>query len=1422
MPHSQWWQSRQKSLCLFIASPQFGPVLGRHENAPMTNDKTRNKTPAAESRRRLATGSLDFPVVGIGASAGGIQALLRLFKNMPSDTGMAFVVVLHLSPKHESVADQVLQGVTTMPVLQVTAPTRIQKDCVYLISPSNNLSMKDGQLLVTHADRPPGRPVAIDLFFRSLAEAHGARAISIVLSGSGTDGAVGIARIKEFAGITIAQDPEDAEYEDMPRNAIATGMVDIVLPIADIPKKLVDLWTNMRAIEVPQPPQEQVVAPSHADNVALAAERALEAILTILHTRTGHDFHHYKRATVLRRIERRLQVNALPNLPLYEQFLGSHSEETLPLLKDMLIGVTNFFRDREAFDVLERAVIPKIVTESKSLDEPMRAWVAGCSTGEEAYSLAMLLCERLPEGIELPAIHLFATDIDTHAIDVARAGSYPESILADVPAARLARFFTHTRARYAVNKSVREKILFAPHNLLRDPPFSQLDLVSCRNLLIYLDQSIQRQIFETFHFALKPGGFLFLGSSESADLVDDLFVALDKKHRIYQAKVLASRPRTSVAPIARLATGPTYGSVAAQPDAERPGLETADLHRRAIEHAAAPSVIVARDGEIVHMSAGVGQFFHSMGGEPSHNLLKLIHPELRLELRTALFQATQKSMPVDTRPVRFSHGETPARVSMTVHPYHDQASGADILHVSFATLDSAPLHEASATDEGDPATEDPVVAQLEAELYLAKENLQSSIEQSNASTEELRASNEELQAMVEELRSASEELETSKEELQSVNEELVTVNLELQTKVEETAKANDDLENLITSTEIATIFVDRSLRIKRYTAPAVGLFNLIKSDVGRPLLDLTHHLNYPELAADTAEAFANLRKIEREVETNDGRWFLARLLPYRTADDRIDGAVLTLIDITARRLAQLDARTSEDRLKLAALTTDDYGIIVQDMDGTIVSWNKGAQGIFGYKEAEAKGKSIDIIFTPEDQAQGAAAKERERAAKVGRADDERWHVRRDGAPVYCSGVMTLIDAPQFKGYAKIVRDVTDKKGVESQQQLQLTLEREIRLQAEAANRLKDEFFAVLSHELKNPLNLIHVKAELLTRAPEAREIAVVREAADAIQRSVVGQAKIIDDLLDLSRVRTGKLALQQAPVDISAAVRSVVEANAADAAMSGIDLSASGVDDPVVIRADAVRIEQMLWNLVRNALKFTPRGGRVGITLLRDDDFVCVEVADTGQGIAPDFLPRIFDMFSQAEAGGRRDRGGLGIGLSLVKQLAQMHGGRIEAESAGLGKGARFRLWLPEVAVSPERTDPGKLLDASDLRGLRVLLVDDSLETLEAFHALLELEGAQVHAESSAQQALAAAKQEDFDLILSDIGMPTMDGYEFIAALRKLPRTAAVPAIALTGFGRAPDASKALDAGFDAHLGKPVSLPDLLGAIARIRGPKSE
>ncbi|MFL9912986.1 CheR family methyltransferase [Paraburkholderia sp. RL17-337-BIB-A] len=1381
----------------------------------MTTPTSSDPGPGQSGATPASSRSPTFPVVGIGASAGGIQALLRLFEQMPADSGMAFVVVLHLSPKYESRADQVLQRATSMPVMQVREPTHIEKNSIYLISPSNDLSMFDGYLRVTPAERPSGRPVAIDRFFRSLADAHGTRAISVILSGTGSDGSAGIGRIKECGGVTLTQSPDDAEYGEMPQNAIATGLIDMSLPVVDLPQKLLELWRNAQVIQLPRVEGEPPIAAApSSENAVATAESALQEILKALRVHTGHDFRHYKRATVLRRIERRLQVNALPDLPSYLLFLERHPDENRGLLRDMLIGVTNFFRDREAFEALEREVVPRIL-EGKTDEEQARAWVAGCSTGEEAYSLAMLLCERLAEENQRPGIQVFATDIDERAIESARSGRYLESILTDVPPSRLRQFFTHTRGFYIVSKALREKVLFAAHNILRDPPFSQLDLVTCRNLLIYLDRDVQRQVLQTFHFALRPGGFLFLGSSESAEIAQDLFTPIDKKNRIYRAKAVTRRTRVTPQQTSTGKTPHLSQVDVARPLARPASFSFAPLHQRVIEYFSPPSILVDRDAEILHMSEHVGRFLRYVGGEPSHNLLTVVNPDLRLELRTALYQALQHGKSVEVKRVRFSRGDAPSYVRLSVHPFHDDAAGGDVVAIFFDESDEA--EESGSADPARNPGQDRVVSHLETELIRTKELLQSNVDQSNLSTQELKASNEELQAINEEMRSATEELETSKEELQSVNEELVTVNAELQTKVEDEARANDDLQNLIVSSGIATIFVDRAMRIKRFTAPAVNIFNLIETDIGRPLLDLRHRLNYPELAQDAAAAFETLRLTEREVSTNDGESFIVRLLPYRTLDDRIEGAVLTLIDITARRRAEDVARASEERLKFAALTTDDYAIIVQDLDGVIVSWNRGAQNVFGYEEVEAIGKPIDLIFAEADREQGVPLAERQKARSAGRAEDERWHVRKDGRRIYCSGVVTAIDTEGFRGYAKIARDLTDRKSAESRQADRLELERRVRTRAVSANRQKDEFFAVLSHELKNPLNLIHVKAEMLTRAPELQDIPLVRDATDVILRAVVGQAKIIDDLLDLSRARTGKLALHLVSVDVSAIVRTVVDASASDAAASGVALSVSGMDSPVQIQADPVRLEQIFWNIIRNALKFTPAGGRVDVTLLPEDGFVCVQVEDTGQGIAPDFLPRVFDMFSQGRTGPAREHSGLGIGLSLVKQLVEMHGGQIHAHSDGVGRGATFSVRLPEIATSLPAEHAHIEVDGSVLKDLRVLLVDDSADALDAFRTLLEMEGAKVRAELSGKAALAAAAEARFDLILSDIGMPGMSGYELIAELRKLSQTAATPAIALTGFGREKDVAEALQAGFDAHVGKPVSLASLLAAIGQSR-----
>ncbi|MBP0588540.1 PAS domain-containing protein [Paraburkholderia sp. LEh10] len=1344
------------------------------------------------------------PIVGIGASAGGLNALTEFFEALPAHTSMAFVVVVHLAPDHESNLASLLQKVTDMPVLEVTSATPIQPDHVYLIAPSLDLTMVDDFLRVAPNQPREGRRAAIDLFFRTLAEAHRERAIGIVLSGAGSDGSVGLSRVKEMGGITLAQDPAEAEYDSMPRSAIATGMVDFVLPAAEMPQRLMDLWSTAREIHLPVVESEE----RYEDQINETAERALREIMIILRTRTAHDFRHYKRATVLRRIERRMQVNGITDLQGYRDHLHLHPEETQALLQDMLISVTNFFRDKEAFEVLEREVLPQLFDRRGEQDR-IRVWSVGCATGEEAYSVAMLLQERSQKSPEGNSFQVFATDIDERAISFARTGLYPDSILADVPAARVRQFFTKDAAHYRVKKELREHMLFAHHNVLSDPPFSRLDLICCRNLLIYLDREAQIEILKMFHFALRPGGVLFLGSSESADSVSSMFSVVDKRNRIYRAN-MAVRGDTPV-PVAISGTMSARPVVATVQPPGRRRFSFGDLHQRLVEQYAPPSVLVSRDSEIVHLSDRAGRFLQYSGGEPSHNIIAVVRSELRLELRTAIYQALHTNRSVEARRVRIEREGRSYFVNMTARPVHDSEANADFVLVLFDEVEDSMSGAETASSD---AQKDPIISQLERELQRTKEQLQSTIEQSETSTEELKASNEELQAINEELRSATEELETSKEELQSINEELTTVNAELKSKVEETGKINDDLQNLIAANDIGTIFVDRNICIKRYTPRATDVFSIIPSDIGRSLLDITHRLEYDKLADDAAEAFDSLRLIERELKSSDGRWYLARFVPYRTTEDRIDGAVLSFIDITGRRQAEDRLREGERRMRIVAEGTKDYAIITFDDDGIITSWNAGAERIFGYTEAEMVGQSSDVLSTPEDRADNVAQREFAEARLNGRTDEERWHVRKDGTRFFASGVLSRLDEPGVSGFAKIARDLGQSaEAASAGSGAQAVLMREGN--ERDAQRRRDEFLAVVSHELKHPLNLISASAELIARAPETRQSLNISRATETIRRTVIGQAQIIDDLLDISRVRTGKLSVVRTAVDMREIVQRVGNAVQDDASQRGITLNVSMTDTPVIIHADLTRVEQIVWNLISNALKFTHRGS-VDVSLqVNAHGEAVLRVADTGIGIEPSLLPHIFDMFKQSRDPTAR-RAGLGIGLALVRDLVNLHGGAVRAESDGVGRGATFTVTLPtHRTLAHVNADNG--LAAESLRGLRMMMVDDDAATVETFKLLLESEGAIVQTATSGEEALSMLNGDAPDIVLSDIGMPGMDGFEFVGKLREEPAMKAVICIALSGYGQEADVRQAQRAGFDAHLKKPVMLEDLIAVFSRLR-----
>jgi two-component system CheB/CheR fusion protein len=853
--------------------------------------------------------SASFPIVGIGASAGGLQALRDFFTHMPPDKGMAFVVIMHLSPNHESQAAEVLQNTTAMPVTQVTKAVKVQPNHVYVIPPSKNLQLSEGQIIPTEMEPlHAGKQVAIDLFFRTLAETHKENAIGIVLSGMGADGTNGLKRIKEQNGFSFAQEPREAEHDSMPMHAIHSQLVDFVLPVALMPAKLIELSKNATRIKLPPETEPAVLSQADQD------EAALREILALLRTNSGHDFTHYRRVTVLRRISRRLQVHQLQHLAGYRDFLREHPEEAKALLKDLLISVTNFFRDHQAFAEFERVAVPAIFAGKGATDQ-VRVWVAGCATGEETYSVAMLLLEYAAKLPRPPTIQIFATDIDEGAIKIARDGFYTETIQADVAPERLNRFFTKESGGYRIRKELRDCVLFAVHNILKDPPFLRLDAITCRNLLIYLNRDAQRHLFELFHFVLVPGGWLLLGNSESLDTKTELFTTFDKRYRIYRTKN-GKRDRLPIQNFRFAITQPQNSLAQAKGVIEPLRVPLADFHRRVLDQHSAASVIVDNSYEILHLSDHAGRFLRFGSGEPSHNLLKVIYPELRIELRRVLLQAGQQGKSIESARIKIERPEGLRYVRITARPVKNEDEEANnYILVLFDAVEeiSSEANALSQTATG------PLVGLLEDELQKTKDHQRATIEQYETQAEELRASNEELQAINEELRSATEELETGKEELQSVNEEIQTVNAELKQKIDELAITNSDLQNLIISTDLATIFVDRNLSIKFYTPRAREIFNLIQFDVGRSLADITHKLDYEGMLADVERVLDESSKAEREVRSSDGRWYVAQLIPYKLLGDRTDGVILTFTDFTKRKLAEDEALSARTKLEQQAL-----------------------------------------------------------------------------------------------------------------------------------------------------------------------------------------------------------------------------------------------------------------------------------------------------------------------------------------------------------------------------------------------------------------------------------------------------------------------------------------------------------------------
>ncbi len=892
-----------------------------------------------------------FPIVAIGASAGGLEAFESFFKAMPGDSGMAFILISHLDPTHISILPDLIQKKTQMKVHLITDGLRIQPNMIYVIPPNKDMAILNRVLHLMDLPHPRGFNLPIDNFFKSLAQDQGADAIGIILSGTGSDGSLGLRQIKGELGMIMAQD-EDAKYAGMPRSAIATGFVDYIMPADKMPEALIKYTRHA----IVKPPDKIMVDEDKFQKV-------LQKIYILLRTHTNHDFSLYKKNTIIRRVERRMHVHQIDNIQDYLTYLTKSEREVHVLFKDLLIGVTSFFRDPEAFAALSEKYLPGLLAD-KPEGAIVRIWVAGCSTGEEAYSMAILLQECMEKMNRHFSVQIFATDIDPDAINIARSGLYPLSISADLDPARLKQFFTKEENHYKVKKAVREMLVFALQDLIKDPPFTKLDIITCRNLLIYLGPELQKKLFPVFHYSLKPDGILFIGSSESLGQETTLFKISDRKWKIFKRQSGLSR----INPILNLPV-PEFSE-------EPPAIKTSESVRRAEdinsfklvetilqESDTPPCVIIDEKLKIVYIHGRTGKYLEPASGMACFNILDMARPSLKNALAAAIREAAIIKQEVVKKDIDIEDNGGTIRIDLTVKPVLAYGALRGMLMVIFK--DKAKTKTKPRTPQRSDQKSD-MIGQLEQELQYTRENLQTTIEELETANEELKSTNEELQSTNEELQSTNEEMETSKEELQSLNEESATVNAELQVRVDELSDANDDMKNLLNSTQIGTVFLDMDMNIRRFTERVISLIPLALSDIGRPVSHFATQLKEFHIVNNALQVLKDLITQEFEVESRDGKFFRTRIMPYRTMQNVIDGVVVTFEDITEFKRFRLTAQ------RLSVIMNSRDAILIQDKSGAITFWNQGAADMYGYTESEAMKMNIKDMIPKENRKESLA------------------------------------------------------------------------------------------------------------------------------------------------------------------------------------------------------------------------------------------------------------------------------------------------------------------------------------------------------------------------------------------------------------------------------------------------------------------
>ncbi len=1193
-----------------------------------------------------------FNVAVLGASAGGVAALSRLIAELPAQPDFATVVLTHLDPNQESLLSEVLQKHTRLPVHPMAQGELLEHAHIYVLTAGTLATLRDRHILVV--PRPPGVNLPIDQFMISAVRDNDARVAGVVLSGTGNDGTAGALEIKAVGGLVIAQDPESAAHDGMPRALIDDGIAEQVLLPELIGAALERFFST--------PPQDATTT----------LEQHVADALALVQKHSGLDLHYYKDVNVRRRLLRRAFLQSRGELPAYLKLLHEDANEVAVLQDDLLIGVTAFFRDAEFATALEQHIFPELIDRNA---EAIRIWVPACSTGEEAYSIAMLLHHTLQVAGIVRKVQIFGSDINERAIQQARSGRYDAAALAAVPEHLRASYFHNDGSVWRVSKQIREMCVFAAHNLFTNAPFSNVDLVSVRNLLIYLRKSAKRQAFEVFFYALRKGGHLLLGASENAD--PELFEESQPHLNLYSRRQISRPPIrgfsfTETSPAPAVSRG----------EASATSLESL-TDRLALARYAPPGFVVDANGRVVQFRGDTSPLLQPTSGDAALSLARLVRPELQVDVRAALMEAVRNKLPVRRERVRI--GEQ--HYSLDVVPI---PAGGTERYFLVSVQDCGPANAAPlASVASDGRTEDleRYVRVLGDELEQTRGQLKAVVTEYDATSEELRTANEEILSANEELQSANEELKEAKRDLESANAHLTALNQELQQRNEQLVSLNDDLSNLIRGIPVPVLMLDREQRIRHFSPAAGELFGLAEGSVGQPLGSYEAFAS-DELDAALGEALKELRPVEREIQDLNGRWNVLWARAYQTSENRIEGAVLALQDI--------------HRLKLALQTANSA-----------------------------------------------------------------------------------------------------------------------RAEAERANAAKNDFLALVSHELRAPLNVISNWVQLLRmlRVDQAADPRIAK-GLETIDRSCKEQGRLIDDLLDVSRITSGSFVLDLRPTDFTAVARSTLEGMALIAERKQIAINAAGFGEPLVLAGDTRRLQQVVANILSNAIKFTPAGGHIDMAVARIGNFAELTVGDSGIGITPDELPRVFDRFSQSDISKTRKYGGMGLGLSIVRNLVEAHGGKVTVMSEGPGLGSQFTVRLPLAPSglpSPESSGSPSAQVEQSLRGLSVLVVDDEAAGRDALAQTLAAIGADVETAGGAAEAIQLLQERQFDALISDVAMPDVNGYELIDEVRKLEAAGGgrrVFAIALTGFTTISDRDEALAAGFDAHFGKPLDVNDIVARIS--------